>query len=196
MKQWKWIIISIFTVFMVILGYQVLKPKPFTEVEVQAKIDGYSSGEELEKASNVIVIGQLERSGKSQVEHDNDGSVIGAYTISDFKISQVLKNETQEKLTKGRIIPIYENEGHDTKNNKTYHIAGYTKMEKDETYMLLFQKDADVSYYTPTAAIFGKINLDSNKRNELYPKNSEIEREINEVQAEVLTNHKSKIQKE
>lgn len=37
-------------------------------------------------------------------------------------------------------IPIYENEGYDAKTNTTYHIAGYTKMEKEEKYLLLLQK--------------------------------------------------------
>ncbi|MCB2487486.1 hypothetical protein KQ783_15670, partial [Listeria monocytogenes] len=74
------------------------------------------------------------------------------------------------------------------KTNTTYHIAGYTKMETDEKYLWLLQKDSEDDYYIPTAVIFGKSNLDPNKRNELCPKHSDTEGAINKVQAEGLKN--------
>lgn len=69
-------------------------------------------------------------------------------------------------------------------------------MEKEEKYLLLLQKDSEDDYYIPTAVIFGKINLDPNKRNELFPKNSDTEVAINKVQAEVLKNLEKEIDRE
>ncbi|MBC2132118.1 hypothetical protein [Listeria innocua] len=200
MNKRRLIFSTVVAAFLLIIGgfliYQQVKPKPFTEVVAEAKIDGYESGDELENASNVIVTGQLEKRGKSIIERASDDAVIGLYRMSTFKIAQVLKNETDDNLAKEMIIPIFENEGYDAKTNTRYHIAGYTKMDKEEKYLLLLQKDSEDDYYVPTAVIFGKINLDPNKRNELFPQNSETEAAVNQVQAEVLKNLENEIERE
>ncbi|EOB9291483.1 hypothetical protein ACIX1Y_000994 [Listeria innocua] len=200
MNKRRWIFSTVVAAFLLIIGgyliYQQMKPKPFTEVVSEAKIDGYESGDELENASNVIVTGQLEKRGDSIIERASDDAVIGVSRMSTFKIAQVLKNETNDNLAKEMIIPVYENEGYDAKTNTTYHIAGYTKMEKEEKYLLLLQKDSEDDYYVPTAVVFGKINLDPNKRNELFPKNSDTEAAVNQVQAEVLKNLENEIERE
>ncbi|EQC2293480.1 TPA: hypothetical protein ACSKNZ_002011 [Listeria innocua] len=200
MNKRRWIFSTVVAAFLLIIGgyliYQQMKPKPFTEVVAEAKIGGYESGDELENASNVIVTGQLEKRGESIIERASDDAVIGVYRMSTFKIAQVLKNETDDNLGKEMIIPIFENEGYDAETNTTYHIAGYTKMDKEEKYLLLLQKDSEDDYYVPTAVIFGKINLDPNKRNELFPKNSDTEAAVNQVQAEVLKNLENEIERE
>lgn len=61
---------------------------------------------------------------------------------------------------------------------------------------MLLQKDSEDDYYVPTAVIFGKINLNPNKRYELFPKNSDTESAINKVQAEVLKNLENEIERE
>ncbi|ARM71729.1 putative secreted protein [Listeria monocytogenes] len=167
--------------------YQKVNPKPFTEVEAEAKTDGFDSEEELSNASNVIVIGELNKRGDSQVDRDAEGGILAVYRMSDFKIAQVIKNDTEETLAKNTVIPVYENEGHDEETNTTYHIAGYEKMEYNETYMLFLSFDAEFPYYVPLGVNFGKVNIDSNKETELYGQdNIEIEKEINEVQSEAL----------
>ncbi|EAE5932266.1 hypothetical protein E3Y96_10600 [Listeria monocytogenes] len=199
MNKRRWIFSTVVAAFLLIIGgflvYQQMTPKPFTEVVAEAKIDGYESGDELENASTVIVTGQLEKRGDSIIERASDDAVIGVYRMSTFKIAQVLKNETDDNLAKEMTISVYENEGYDAKTNTTYHIAGYTKMEKEEKYLLL-QKDSEDDYYVPTAVIFGKINLNPNKRYELFPKNSDTESAINKVQAEVLKNLENEIERE
>ncbi|EEO6159184.1 hypothetical protein G5943_002777 [Listeria monocytogenes] len=199
MNKRRWIFSTVVAAFLLIIGgflvYQQMTPKPFTEVVAEAKMDGYESGDELENASTVIVTGQLEKRGDSIIERASDDAVIGVYRMSTFKIAQVLKNETDDNLAKEMTISVYENEGYDAKTNTTYHIAGYTKMEKEEKYLLL-QKDSEDDYYVPTAVIFGKINLNPNKRYELFPKNSDTESAINKVQAEVLKNLENEIERE
>ncbi|MBC2268019.1 hypothetical protein HCB38_09330 [Listeria sp. FSL L7-0083] len=193
--------ITIFGIIIVLLvsvggymTYQKMKPKPFTEVVAEAKTDGFDNEEELSKASNVIVIGSLSKRGESQVDRDTEGGILAVYRMSDFKVAQVIKNDTKESLAKDNIIPIYENEGHDEKTNTTYHVAGYEKMENKETYMLFLTYDSDYKYYVPVGVNFGKMNVDSEKETELYGDDSDIqEEEINKVQEEALDTYKEEI---
>ncbi|MBC2260301.1 hypothetical protein HCB45_01715 [Listeria sp. FSL L7-0091] len=193
--------ITIFGIIIVLLvsvggymTYQKMKPKPFTEVVAEAKTDGFDNEEELSKASNVIVIGSLSKRGEFQVDRDTEGGILAVYRMSDFKVAQVIKNDTKESLAKDNIIPIYENEGHDEKTNTTYHVAGYEKMENKETYMLFLTYDSDYKYYVPVGVNFGKMNVDSEKETELYGDDSDIqEEEINKVQEEALDTYKEEI---
>ncbi|EAF0351853.1 TPA: hypothetical protein ACSY99_11390 [Listeria monocytogenes] len=195
MDRKKMTIIAIITVLLLSIGgyitYQKMKPKPFTEVAAEAKTDSFDSEEELSKASNVIVIGSLSKRGESQVDRDAEGGILAVYRMSDFKIAQVIKNDTKESLAEDTIIPIYENEGHDEKTNTTYHVAGYEKMENKETYMLFLTYDPEDKYYVPVGVNFGKMNVDSEKETELYGDNQE--EEINKVQEEALDTYKEEI---
>ncbi|ENL9791903.1 hypothetical protein AB6M11_002169 [Listeria monocytogenes] len=195
MDRKKMTIIAIIAVLLLSLGgymtYQKMKPKPFTEVTAEAKTDSFDSEEELSKASNVIVIGSLSKRGESQVDRDAEGGILAVYRTSDFKIAQVIKNDTKESLAEDTIIPIYENEGHDEKTNTTYHVAGYEKMENKETYMLFLTYDPEDKYYVPVGVNFGKMNVDSEKETELYGDNQE--EEINKVQEEALDTYKEEI---
>ncbi|EDO0829816.1 hypothetical protein FVB53_14250, partial [Listeria monocytogenes] len=184
MDRKKMTIIAIIAVLLLSIGgymtYQKMKPKPFTEVAAEAKTDSFDSEEELSKASNVIVIGSLSKRGESQVDRDAEGGILAVYRMSDFKIAQVIKNDTKESLAEDTIIPIYENEGHDEKTNTTYHVAGYEKMENKETYMLFLTYDPEDKYYVPVGVNFGKMNVDSEKETELYGDDSDNqEEEIN-----------------
>ncbi|MBC2255518.1 hypothetical protein HCB46_08555 [Listeria ivanovii] len=198
MNRKKITIISIIAVLLLSIGgymvYQKMKPKPFSEVVVEAKTPSFDNGDELKNASDAIVLGQLDKRGDSQIEREATGGVIGVYRMSDFKVSEVIKDETNQNLEEGSIIPIYENEGYDKETNTTYHIAGYEKMENDETYMLFLSYDPEDAYYVPVGVNFGKINIDSDKETELYGQdNIEIEKEINEVQSEALEEYDDEI---
>ncbi|TYU18071.1 hypothetical protein [Listeria monocytogenes] len=181
MDRKKMTIIAIIAVLLLSIGgyitYQKMKPKPFTEVAAEAKTDSFDSEEELSKASNVIVIGSLSKRGESQVDRDAEGGILAVYRMSDFKIAQVIKNDTKESLAEDTIIPIYENEGHDEKTNTTYHVAGYEKMENKETYMLFLTYDPEDKYYVPVGVNFGKMNVDSEKETELYGDDSDNQEE-------------------
>ncbi|UHP10768.1 hypothetical protein LAX80_003025 [Listeria marthii] len=198
MNRKKTTILGIIVVLLLSVGgymtYQKMKPKPFTEVVVEAKTDGFDNEEERSKASNVIVIGSLSKRGESQVDRDAEGGILAVYRMSDFKIAKVIKNDTKESLAEDTIIPIYENEGHDEKTNTTYHVAGYEKMENKETYMLFLTYNSDYKYYVPVGVNFGKMNVDSEKETELYGDDSDIqEEEINKVQEEALDAYKEEI---
>lgn len=198
MNRKKFTILGIIVVLLLSIGdymtYQKMKPKPYKEVAAEAKTDSFDSEEELSKASNVIVIGSLNKRGQSQVDRDTEGGVLAVYRMSDFKIAQVIKNDTNKSLAEDTIIPIYENEGHDEKTNTTYHVAGYEKMENNETYMLFLTYDPEDKYYVPVGVNYGKMNVDSEKETELYGDDSDNqEEEINKVQEEVLNTYKEEI---
>ncbi|MBF2468887.1 hypothetical protein IA825_00280 [Listeria welshimeri] len=195
MNRKKFTILGIIVVLLLSIGgymtYQKMKPKSYKEVAAEAKTDSFDSEEELSKASNVIVIGSLNKRGQSQVDRDTEGGVLAVYRMSDFKIAQVIKNDTNKSLAEDTIIPIYENEGHDEKTNTTYHVAGYEKMENNETYMLFLTYDPEDKYYVPVGVNYGKMNVDSEKETELYGDNQE--EEINKVQEEALNTYKEEI---
>lgn len=198
MNRKKFTILGIIVVLLLSIGsymtYQKMKPKPYKEVAAEAKTDSFDSEEELSKASNVIVIGSLNKRGQSQVDRDTEGGVLAVYRMSDFKIAQVIKNDTNKSLAENTIIPIYENEGHDEKTNTTYHVAGYEKMENNETYMLFLTYDPEDKYYVPVGVNYGKMNVDSEKETELYGDDSDNqEEEINKVQEEALNTYKEEI---
>lgn len=198
MNRKKFTILGIIVVLLLSIGgymtYQKMKPKPYKEVAAEAKTDSFDSEEELSKASNVIVIGSLNKRGQSQVDRDTEGGVLAVYRMSDFKIAQVIKNDTNKSLAEDTIIPIYENEGHDEKTNTTYHVAGYEKMENNETYMLFLTYDPEDKYYVPVGVNYGKMNVDSEKETELYGDDSDNkEEEINKVQEEALNTYKEEI---
>lgn len=198
MNRKKFTILGIIVVLLLSIGgymtYQKMKPKLYKEVAAEAKTDSFDSEEELSKASNVIVIGSLNKRGQSQVDRDTEGGVLAVYRMSDFKIAQVIKNDTNKSLAENTIIPIYENEGHDEKTNTTYHVAGYEKMENNETYMLFLTYDPEDKYYVPVGVNYGKMNVDSEKETELYGDDSDNqEEEINKVQEEALNTYKEEI---
>lgn len=69
-----------------------------TDVVLDAKTDAYDTIEELENASDLIVIGTKKEELKSAVERDEAGNFKDAYTISSFRISKIIKNEVHEKM--------------------------------------------------------------------------------------------------
>lgn len=204
MMKKKITIISIIAVFLLSVGgyitYQKMKPSNVSakpkEISVEAKIDGYSTEEELTNASDLIVIGKLDKQGDSEVKRSEEGDILNVYRMSDFRVSQVIKDATTQNIVEDSIIPIYENEGYDKKTNTTYHVAGYEKMEITETYMLFLSYEVENKYYIPLGVNFGKMNIDSEKETELFGESGETEKEINDVQADALDEYKEEINEE
>lgn len=124
-----------------------------TDVVLDAKTDAYNTIEELEKASDLIVIGTKKEELKSAVERDEAGNFRAAYTISSFQISKVIKNEVNEK---NETISILENEAYDKVKNEKLHIGGYENMIEGNAYILYLRKSED-GYYIPRAVTIEKV---------------------------------------
>ena len=150
---------------------------------IEAKLDAYRNLNDVEKETEVIVLGKKIKQNPSTIQKNN-GYVNGVYTISNFKIEKVFKGNFKA----GDIIVVFESAGIDEKTGKIYHIEGYELMEKDEKYLLFLRHSETDPWYMISGLKFGKISLSGKKsefRIELekadhYPEEFEIEGKIRE----------------
>ena len=150
---------------------------------IEAKLDAYRNLNDVEKETEVIVLGKKIKQNPSTIQKNN-GYVNGVYTISNFKIEKVFKGNFKA----GDIIVVFESAGIDEKTGKIYHIEGYELMEKDEKYLLFLRHSETDPWYMISGLKFGKISLSGKKsefRIELekadhYPEAFELEGKIRE----------------
>jgi len=150
---------------------------------VEAKMDSYRNLNDVEKESEIIVLGKKTKQNPSTIQKNN-GYVNGVYTISNFKIEKVIKGNFKA----GDVIDVFESAGIDEETGKIYHIAGYELMEKDEEYLLFLRHSETDPWYMISGLKFGKISLLDKKsefRIELekinhYPEEFELEGKIRE----------------
>ena len=123
-----------------------------------AKLDYYGNLNDVEKETEVIVLGKKIKQNPSTIQKNN-GYVNGVYTISNFKIEKVFKGNFKP----GDVIDVYESAGIDEKTGKIYHIEGYELMEKDEKYLLFLRHSETDPWYMISGLKFGKISLSGKK---------------------------------
>ena len=154
-------------------------------VIADAKLDYYRNLNDVEKETEVIVLGKKIKQNPSTIKKDKVyRGVYGAYTISNFEIEKVFKGNFKP----GDVIDVYESAGIDEETGKIYHIAGYELMEKDEEYLLFLRHSETDPWYMISGLKFGKISLSGKKsefRIELekadhYPESFELEGKIRE----------------
>ena len=127
-------------------------------VIADAKLDYYGNLNDVEKETEVIVLGKKIKQNPSTIQKNN-GYVNGVYTISNFKIEKVFKGNFKP----GDVIDVYESAGIDEETGKIYHIAGYELMEKDEEYLLFLRHSETDPWYMISGLKFGKISLSGKK---------------------------------
>lgn len=128
---------------------------------VEAKIDSYRNLNDVEKESEIIVLGKKVKQNPSIIQKDK-GNVNGFYTISKFKIKEVIKGDFKA----GDIIDIFESAGIDEETGKIYHILNYELMETNTEYLLFLRRSETDSWYMISGLKYGKISL-SGKKGEL-----------------------------
>lgn len=128
---------------------------------VEAKIDSYRNLNDVEKESEIIVLGKKVKQNPSIIQKDR-GNVNGFYTISKFKIQEVIKGDFKA----GDIIDIFESAGIDEETGKIYHILNYELMETNTEYLLFLRRSETDSWYMISGLKYGKISL-SGKKGEL-----------------------------
>ena len=159
------------------------KNKFGNHIIAEAKMDSYRNLNDVEKETEVIVLGKKIKQNPSTIQKNN-GYVNGVYTISNFKIEKVMKGNFKV----GDVIDVFESAGIDEETGKIYHIAGYELMEKDEEYLLFLRHSETDPWYMISGLKFGKISLSGKKsefRIELekadhYPEEFELEGKIRE----------------
>ena len=128
---------------------------------VEAKIDSYRNLNDVEKESEIIVLGKKVKQNPSIIQKDK-GNVNGFYTISKFKIQEVIKGDFKA----GDIIDIFESAGIDEETGKIYHILNSELMETNTEYLLFLRRSETDSWYMISGLKYGKISL-SGKKGEL-----------------------------
>ena len=128
---------------------------------VEAKIDSYRNLNDVEKESEIIVLGKKVKQNPSIIQKDK-GNVNGFYTISKFKIKEVIMGDFKA----GDIIDIFESAGIDEETGKIYHILNYELMETNTEYLLFLRRSETDSWYMISGLKYGKISL-SEKKGEL-----------------------------
>ena len=123
-----------------------------------AKLDYYGNLDDVEKETEVIVLGKKIKQNPSTIQKNN-GYVNGVYTISNFKIEKVFKGNFKP----GDVVDVFESAGIDEETGKIYHIEGYELMEKDEKYLLFLRHSETDPWYMISGLKFGKISLSDKK---------------------------------
>ena len=127
-------------------------------VIADAKLDYYGNLNDVEKETEVIVLGKKIKQNPSTIQKNN-GYVNGVYTISNFKIEKVFKGNFKP----GDVVDVFESAGIDEETGKIYHIEGYELMEKDEKYLLFLRHSETDPWYMISGLKFGKISLSGKK---------------------------------
>ena len=127
-------------------------------VIADAKLDYYGNLDDVEKETEVIVLGKKIKQNPSTIQKNN-GYVNGVYTISNFKIEKVFKGNFKPR----DVVDVFESAGIDEKTGKIYHIEGYELMEKDEKYLLFLRHSETDPWYMISGLKFGKISLSGKK---------------------------------
>ena len=139
---------------------------------VEAKIDSYRNLNDVEKESEIIVLGKKVKQNPSIIQKDK-GNVNGFYTISKFKIKEVIKGDFKA----GDIIDIFESAGIDEETGKIYHILNYELMETNTEYLLFLRRAETDSWYMISGLKYGKISLSENEYLEEFETEDRIRNE-------------------
>lgn len=158
-KKSMYIFISCIAICVIALTLILTQHFTNQHIVLSAKTDSYNSLEELENASPIIVLGKKINERDSSFIYDEYNYPIMMYTLSNFQISQIYKDDTNS-LSTGENIPIIENEAIDN-DGTVYHIANYTKMENNNEYILFLHYSDSDNWYVPTGVNFGKVPLDA-----------------------------------
>jgi len=124
-----------------------------------AKTNGFATFEELNKASTIVVKGTKVRELSTEIDKSSiDDSIIGGYTVTEFKINEVIKNsEGNPKIIEGEAISVgelaFENQ------NEIYTVNGYGGMKNGEDYLLFLEEEQGL--FAPRGVVFGKVPLDT-----------------------------------
>ncbi len=132
---------------------------------VDAKTVAFESLEEMEDFSGVII--RVVREEEQQpVITTNKGAMVSGYTLSQVKVTEIYKDET-DTVGIGNTITILENEVFDSEDNIYYHIAGYNMMEEGKEYLLFLKANTFQNgevYYVAAGVNYGTISLETDNR--------------------------------
>lgn len=123
--------------------------------------------EKLIAKSDIIAIGEPATSvteSKTLIQRYSNGSVIGAISEVEFKVSKVFKGDFNAKSIKvGQQAAVMT----DKRNRKFIQVLeGYQPMEKNKKYLLFLRKGLSGNLYFPNGVMYGKHNTDGTDKEE------------------------------
>ncbi len=163
-------------------------PADAAHTAVEAKIDEYQSLTEIEDKVDIIVKAVKESEEDPIIQKDEMGNVNFTGTVGNVKITRLYTNKSGQTIEEGDVLPIFENEAYDAKTNTVYHVAGYTKMEQGQEYILFLTYSEGDQWYVPCSAVWGKYPLNPSEA-VLYSndtQNSTMESNMEKIGREVL----------
>lgn len=142
----------------------------------------YESVDEIEKDSDLIVIGRpIDKS--NHIVLREDGTVEEGYTITKFKINKVISNTTN--INRNNIQDISLIEPYfiydEIIGQKLISIEGYEPMDKQEKYILFLTLNKEGDNYFINGLSQGKHNINGNnhsKKHKYHDDNSDLDKKV------------------
>lgn len=117
----------------------------------------YETFADMDSQTDIVVKGT--KVGVEEVvlkKEDADGLVIDNRTLSNFVLSDVFKNDTDQKLSSGETIIVQENAAADS--SRVYSTLGYQLMNEKEEYLLFLRESlSDPGVYIIRGVVYGKV---------------------------------------
>ncbi|QPC45606.1 hypothetical protein [Mangrovibacillus cuniculi] len=172
-------------------GEDSLKVEKYQELTSHVKfVKIYEDFKEIELDSKLVVIGKKIGSEPVFIKDDSGETAI-YYTLSDFSVEKVLKNETGNEVKKKSEITIMENAAIDEVNKISYSVEGYKLMKDNKRYILFLTPNrTEEGVYNAVGVVHGKYAFEKNKsaRDEQFDKDTEnYEDELKNVNKKVYS---------
>ena len=130
-----------------------------THVIDHAKLFQYSSVDDVERASDLIV--EVQKIDEKPITYNLGEGHYDNLTLSKVKIEKVVKPFSEKKLSQGDTIWIVESQWSDEKNRVVHHTENYLKMAVNKEYRLYLGYNSEVDNYYPVGLLYGKIPMDT-----------------------------------
>ncbi|WP_246943294.1 hypothetical protein [Bacillus pinisoli] len=166
------------------LGVVFAFPNNSEVVVSEGKVEKiYNSLDELEKESPLIVIGK-KIDGKSIFDRDEEGIPNYYFTLSDFEVKSVIKNDTERVIDKK--ITILETAAYEENHDQLLSVNGYLPMEDNKKYILFLELNESengpsVGSYNIKGVVFGKFAFEEDKSERKRLENNERKHYDHEV---------------
>lgn len=148
------------------------------EMYLDAKLDDFENLNDVEQTTDEIVIAQKISQEEPTIIYGKEGRIDIAYTLSTFQVKKSILNKN---LKEGDYFTMLENEAYNSKEDITYHIAGYNLIKENKNYLLFLRQSETDPYYIVAGVNYGKVNLEDSSTD--HPKglenaNTEYSKEI------------------
>ncbi|OPY58029.1 MAG: hypothetical protein A4E55_01202 [Pelotomaculum sp. PtaU1.Bin035] len=124
----------------------------------------YSSAKDMETKADLIIVGTPTKAFNDctpTITYNNSGRYENFYTITDIRISKILKGEYKDD-----IVPVAQNAAIDKREKIMLIDDDYSPMEKDKKYLMFLKKNQSNGFYYILGVNQGKHNIDNFDNNE------------------------------